>query len=142
MQVIASGNEIDVEKFSKFALNCAKQHIDLYSFCPMTPTIHKILIHGPEIIRSFLMPIGALSEEAQEKRNKEYKNAREHKSLKISREHTNRDIMNYLLSSSDPYISSFRKIIKKSKGKLEKEAQNLLAGYSDSDNDISSDSSN
>ena len=39
----------------------------------MPPTVHKMLIHGGEIIRRALVPIGWLSEEAQEARNKDYR---------------------------------------------------------------------
>ncbi|KAF0705555.1 nucleolar transcription factor 1-A-like [Aphis craccivora] len=63
-------------------------------------------IHGPEIIESALLPIGQLTEEAQEARNKDFKRYREHNSRKCSREKTNLDILNLFLLSSDPVIST------------------------------------
>ena len=39
----------------------------------MPTTVHKILIHGPEVEKCIL-PIGQLSEEASEARNKDIKN--------------------------------------------------------------------
>ena len=39
----------------------------------MSPTIHKVLIHGPTIIDKAILPIGQLGEEAQEANNKMFK---------------------------------------------------------------------
>jgi len=72
----------------------------------MPASFHKILIHGKSIIKSFLIPIGDLSEEAQEARNKDFKYFREFNTRKHNRIATNEDIVNKLLISSDPYISS------------------------------------
>lgn len=45
-------------------------YIELYSCYPMSPTVHKILLHESTIIANALLPIGQLSEEAAEARNK------------------------------------------------------------------------
>jgi len=42
----------------------------------MPSSIHKILIHGEEIIKAAVLPIGMLSEEALESRNKDFKKYR------------------------------------------------------------------
>ncbi|KAJ4428639.1 hypothetical protein ANN_24684 [Periplaneta americana] len=76
LQVISCGHEIDVEKFRKYAFETAQLFVRKYSWYVMPPTIHKILINGPEIIRHAIVPIGQLSEEAQEARNKEFKKYR------------------------------------------------------------------
>lgn len=67
-----------------------------------------------------------MSEEAQETSNKNYNRFREHHSRKSSRIHTNRDVFNFLLMSSDPLITSFRTQPKKSHTKLRPEAIHLL----------------
>ena len=54
------------------------------------------------------MPIGQLSEEASEARNKHFKEFRRDHSRKFSRVDTNIDIMNWLLLTSDPFINSIR----------------------------------
>jgi len=72
-QVVCSGQKIDADKFEKYALNTAELYISLYHWYFMPPTVHKMLIHGGEIIRRALVPIGWLSEEAQEARNKDYR---------------------------------------------------------------------
>lgn len=61
----------------------------------MPSTLHTYLIHGVEIISSMLMPIGQLTEEAPEARNKDFKRYREHNSRKCSREKTISDIFNF-----------------------------------------------
>lgn len=71
--------------------------------------------------------LGQLSEEAQEARNKDYKNYREHHSRKISRLAQNEDVLHFLLLSSDPYISSIRNTPKKKrKMLLDSEVRALL----------------
>ena len=76
----------------------------------MPTSVHKLLIHGAEIVKYALLPIGQLSEDAQESRNKDIKNFRLHHSRKCSRESNMRDIFNRLLSTSDPFLSSIRKL--------------------------------
>lgn len=46
----------------------------------MPPSMHIILLHGYAIIETFLVPIGMLSEEAQEANNKNVKRFRFNKS--------------------------------------------------------------
>ncbi|XP_036340440.1 uncharacterized protein LOC118749769 [Rhagoletis pomonella] len=41
-------------------------YVELYPWHPMTPTMHKILVHGALIIKNALVPIGQLSDEAAE----------------------------------------------------------------------------
>ena len=74
----------------------------------MPSSCHMILIHGSDVIETFLIPIGQLSEEAQEARNKDIKRCRENNTRKSTPIHTNEDIIHFLLISSDPYISSLR----------------------------------
>lgn len=110
---ISSGYDINLEKFRSFALNTAKHFVNQYPWYIMPPTVHKVLIHGPEVISSALLPIGQLSEEAQEARNKDFKKFRESFSRKCSREKCNEDILNLLLVTSDPVISSIRQLPRK-----------------------------
>lgn len=106
LQTLASGHTINIEKFKNYTLETAKLYVEKYSWNPMTPTVHKILIHGADVISNFWLPIGLLSEEAQEANNKIFKKVRESYSRKMSREKTNQDVLRRLLINSDPYISS------------------------------------
>jgi len=74
----------------------------------MPSTVHKILIHGEEIIRNSSVPVGYLGEEAGEARNKMYKIIRAHFSRLNERINTMRDMMNRSLETSDPKLSSNR----------------------------------
>ena len=92
----------------------------------MPPTLHKYFIHAPGIISNALLPIGYLSEEAQEAHNEDFKKYREFNSRKCKREESNRNIFNLFLLSSDPLISSMRKLPAKKIQTLPEEALHLI----------------
>lgn len=94
----------------------------------MSATVHKVLIHGADIIaRNSIVPIGSLSEEASEARNKDFRRYREQHSRKRSRVNTNEDIFNFLFLSSDPLFSSLRPTLEaKQKKSLFTETLELL----------------
>lgn len=108
LETISSGHIIDSQKYDCYAKDTAKLYVSLYGWHPMTPTMHKILTHGATIIEKALLPIGHLSEEAAEARNKHFRVYRENFSRKFSREQCNLDVYNRLLLSSDPLISSLK----------------------------------
>ena len=126
MQAMASGKPIDVNKFKKYCMDMAKIYVNKYMWYPMPSSCHMILIHGSDVIETFLIPIGQLSEEAQEARNKDIKRCRENNTRKSTPIHTNEDIIHFLLISSDPYISSLRHVHKHKIKDLHPEAQNLI----------------
>ncbi|KAJ8894193.1 hypothetical protein PR048_006803 [Dryococelus australis] len=72
----------------------------------MAASVHKILILGSDVMDDIILPIGQLSEDVQEARDKEYRLYWEHHTRKVSRESTNEDLLHSLLISSDPLISS------------------------------------
>lgn len=75
----------------------------------MPSSVHKILIHGENVIKHFaVLPIGKLSADAQESRNKDYRKIRLTHARKCSRSATSEDVFHALLYTSDPYISSLR----------------------------------
>ena len=74
----------------------------------MPVCMHKIFYHSIDVIKECIFPIGQLSEEAQESRNKDYKRFRLNHTQKSSRTRTNRDLLNMLLITSDPIVDSFR----------------------------------
>lgn len=106
LTVISCGYEINYDEFENYAKDTAELYVKHYNWYRMPPSIHNILIHGSLIIKNALVPIGQLSEEAQEASNKNYNRFRENHSRKSSRIHTNTDIFNFLLVSSDPLITS------------------------------------
>ena len=72
----------------------------------MSVTLHKILVHGPQIIEHSKLPLGMMSEEASESCNKKYRQTREFHSRKMNRVVNLEDIFHRALESSDPVISS------------------------------------
>lgn len=78
----------------------------------MTTSVHKLLIHGKEIIFSSLLPIEQMAEDAQESTNKYIKRFRED-FLKKCRIKTMEDVFLRLLVASDSFISSLRKLPQK-----------------------------
>jgi hypothetical protein len=79
----------------------------------MPASVHKVLVHGASIVSGAILPVGPLSEEAQESRNKDLKYFRRSHSRKIFQSSTNEDVFNLLLVSQDPLISSLRKLPQK-----------------------------
>lgn len=135
LQVISSGKEIDVEKFACYTRETAVLYVELYEWYYMPVTVHKILIHGADVINCAIVPIGQLSEEVQESRHKEVRRFRELNTRKSSRIKTNEDLLHSLLISSDPVVSSFRKIEPSKKLEMFVEAKELLC---DSDSELQS----
>lgn len=100
--------------------------VELYAWYKMPWSVHRILMHGAQTIRYNILPIGQLTEEAAEARNKDFRRYREHHSRKFSRTATNQDILNFLLVSSDPLISSMRPVIQKKGLEYSDEVKGLL----------------
>ena len=109
LQTISCGFEVDINAFENFAKETLNNYLEHYSWYFMPVTMHKLLFHGAALIKHALVPIGQLSEEAQECRHKELKKFREKHSRKCSRKATMEDVFHHLLITSDPYINSFRK---------------------------------
>lgn len=126
LQCLSSGYEIDVEKFNEYTFETKRLYLDLYSWYGVTPTIHKIFDHSVQIIENQCVPIGQLTEEAQEARNKDFRRFRERNTRKISRIATNSDLLTMLLVSSDPIVASLRKPVKKNKIPLDSDVLYLL----------------
>ncbi|CAH0558999.1 unnamed protein product [Brassicogethes aeneus] len=77
LQTLACGEYINIEKFKEYSRKTAELYVSLYPWYYMPASVHRILMHGSDIINNFSLPIGQLSEEAQEARNKDYKKIRE-----------------------------------------------------------------
>lgn len=127
LQVISAPYAIVVNKFQECAFNTAKYFVEYYGWFYMPASVHKLLIHGKEIINHALLPIVQLSEEAQETKHKGFKHFRTYNSRKNARITTNGDTFYRLLLTSDPHISSLT--IKSSTKKpkpLDPEAADML----------------
>ncbi|KAB0803765.1 hypothetical protein PPYR_00735 [Photinus pyralis] len=109
LQVISSGCAIKIEKFRIYCRQTAEFMVHLYPWFYMPASVHKLLVHGADICNYFgLLPIGILSEEAGEARNKDFRRVREFQTRKFNRVKTNEDLLHNFLISSDPYLSHIR----------------------------------
>lgn len=109
LMAVNSKHKVNSSKFGIYAEEITQLLVSLYAWKEMTPTVHKVLCHGKIIIESNILPLGELTEEAQEARNRDFKHAQLFSSRKCSRQSQNEDIFNNLLLSSDPVLSSMRK---------------------------------
>ena len=137
LRALTSGYEINIDAFSSFAMKSAEMFVQLYPWFYMPSSIHKILIHGAAIIKHVSLPIGMMSEEALEARNKDCRNIREHHSRKNNRTNTMEDVMHALLVSSDPLITSLSKMSTNSVKsiKFDKVVAGLLINFPHLNND-------
>lgn len=126
LKVLSSEFEINPDKFQEYCAETRNLYLTLYSWYIMPVTLHKILVHGAEIIRNCVIPIGQMSEEASEAQNKLIRKIRLGHTCKISRVRTNLDLMKYILVSSDPYITLLNKMPKKKCNKLNEDFLSLL----------------
>ncbi|KAK4883557.1 hypothetical protein RN001_006876 [Aquatica leii] len=126
LEAVSSGHKIDTTKFKLFCSDSAKLCVELYPWHPMTPTLYKILFHGSFIIEKALLPIGMMSEEAAEARNKHFRLYRQNYARKFSRESCNLDIINRLLLSSDSLITGMRPTQRKTTKPFLKETIEML----------------
>lgn len=128
LTAIASGKKILKTSFVSYCAETAKKYVELYGWYFMSPTVHKILIHGGDIIDNALVPIGQLSEEAQEANHKLFRSYRLNHARKISRCANNEDVFNSLLLASDPVVTRHRSIIssKHNIAEMSSEVLNLL----------------
>lgn len=58
LSVMASGRNINIKNFQNYGIETAKLFLALYPWFYMPASVHKILIHGAEVIRHALLPIG------------------------------------------------------------------------------------
>lgn len=120
LSIISCGHCIKEDIFKTYCFETAQMAISLYGWYKMSASVHKLLIHGADIIKSLPLPIGCLSEDVIESRHKDYKILRQNHSRKTSRINTNTGIFNWMLVSSDPIVTNKRKNLNKIKYNLMK----------------------
>uniref|UniRef100_A0ABD2W5C9 Uncharacterized protein n=1 Tax=Trichogramma kaykai TaxID=54128 RepID=A0ABD2W5C9_9HYME len=126
LAVISCHKRINVNAFKEYCYTTAEIYIKLYKWYPLPPSIHILLIHGHKIIESLPLPIGILSEEALEANHKNVKRFRDKFTRKDSRIHTNTDLFNRLLMSSNPLVSMCRNTKERKKHDYTQEMRNLI----------------
>lgn len=136
LRILASGRQIDLKKFKNLLDETKNIFLDLYRWYYMPSSVHKILVHGCEIIESFSLPIGQLSEDALEASHKEVRKNRLFHTRKNSRNNSNRDLLKRLLLNSEPLISSKRTVTTHKNNRLDKEVEKYLTSMPSSSIDF------
>lgn len=126
LKVLSCGFAVNADVFKTYAIDTARLYVSEYNWYPMPTSVHKVLIHGSNVISVALLPIGMLSEEAQEARNNDFRRYREKRCRKTSRQDNCQDLLNIFLTSSDPIISSIRSVLPKKDSSLNTEVLQLL----------------
>ena len=73
-------------------------------FANLSPSVHKIICHGWQMIERLSKPPGFYSEQSQEKLNKKFRDIRDNNSRKMSFGVMLEDIFVYFYVNSDPFI--------------------------------------
>lgn len=65
LTVINSNYQVNVGKFRVYARETAELYINLYPWYCMPVSVHKMLIHGAQVIENLCIPVGQASEEGE-----------------------------------------------------------------------------
>ncbi|CAG9772082.1 unnamed protein product [Ceutorhynchus assimilis] len=126
LAAISCNRTISPEAYKKYAFETAELFLNIYPQFKFSPTVHKILYHGHKYLEKFpSIPLGALSEEPQEARNKDFKKFRTDFSRKISRKANLQDVFNRLMLTSDPLFFYIYQTFQKSKLSKKTEKEHL-----------------
>lgn len=106
LSAVSSHHRINIEEFDKLVTETREIYVSKYGNIPMSATLHKLLIHGVDIIKASILPTGYFNEEAAEAKNKHYRLDRIFHARKTSRTDNITDVLRRSLAMSDPYISS------------------------------------
>ncbi|XP_046391919.1 uncharacterized protein LOC124160190 [Ischnura elegans] len=126
LKTLSSGLPLNDVAFSQYCLRTAELYVELYPWYYMPTTVHKVLMDGSDISKKLILPLGELSEEALEARNKDARRFRERFTRKHSRVATNEDLFKRLFLTSDPLLSSFTHASVNKKRRMPKEVKELL----------------
>ena len=106
LSYVSSKSTQDHQVFSKMAIAFDGAFKKKYAWAKYSPTIHKLLIHGSDIIRNAVLPTGFMTEEPIERILREIRDARLRFSRKHSRKNNLLDIFNHLNIKSDFIVAS------------------------------------
>ena len=61
LTAINASVKIDGEKFGEYAFTTARKFNTKYAWFSFSPTVHKVLVHGADIIKKAILPVGNLN---------------------------------------------------------------------------------
>ncbi|XP_017484189.1 PREDICTED: uncharacterized protein LOC108372867 [Rhagoletis zephyria] len=115
LRVLSCGKQIKTQEFSVLLNETRELYLRNYGWYNMPSSVHKVLVHGCDVIKYFDLPIGSLSEEALECSHKNIRKYRLNRSRKTGRLQSNTDLMTRLILSSDPLVAFKRNIKQRNK---------------------------
>ena len=106
LRVFNSGRRIDTEELTVVCRKLYLLILNTFPWANITPTLHKVLAHAPDIISTFNNGLGLeqLSEEGLEASNKLIRRYRERLSRKFSFEDSIKYVFTRMLCQSDPVL--------------------------------------
>ena len=127
---MASGYAIDGDKFGKLCEETKDMYLndEKTKWYNIPPTLHKVLVHGKDIIENCPVPIGLTNEEASEANNKILRKVHSHHTRKTSWSDGMSDMYHRMMDISDPVVlqKCQQKKKRKEKKPLSLEILNLL----------------
>lgn len=144
LTALNSSFDINPEKYKAYALATAQLYVSKYQWYYMPLSVHKMLLHGAEVIEELCIPVGQSSEEGMEGKHKDLRRVRLHHTCKTSRVRINEDLIHWLLIMSDPIIASQREVKRANRKPLHPDVIELLQepniyNESDSDHEVTGD---
>lgn len=97
--------KLHATKFQRYAVKTYRLYVRRYRFYPMSPSVHKLLLHAVEIQEHLQFPLGVLSESSGELWHRMRKQIRRDSTRKCSRQATMEDLLHRCLDQSDPVVS-------------------------------------
>lgn len=61
LTAISSGHKINIDFFEEYCLKTAKMFVSLYQWYYMPASVHKVLLHGADVIRFEPLPISKIN---------------------------------------------------------------------------------
>ena len=113
LRIIRSDKEVNTEEFEKLCKDTNKILINHFSDFNITPTVHAVLAHAPDLVRrNWNRGLFNFSEEGSEASHKVVRWLREHGARKMTLEANFFDTFRKMFFISDPTIRSMRRKLK------------------------------
>ena len=103
-RTLASSQPINPEKFGELCEKTLEQYMSCAQWYDIPPSLHRVLVHGKEIVEATPLPIGITSEEGAESNTKFARRFHENHTRKTSQEDTMSDLFHRMMDISDPII--------------------------------------
>ena len=103
-RAMSNGKHINPIQFEKLCEKTLHQYMIDAGWYSLSPTLHRVLVHGRDIIEATPIAIGATSEEGSEANAKFARRFLQHHTRKTSHKDTMFDLFHRLMDISDPIV--------------------------------------